>query len=304
MSIVIAAFSAIFLRPLLWLTHFTVRCSIFALVFSALAATIACIRMFLKGKGLDFFTANSWDHRVLVDGFTPVIQRTVSLRDIPMDLYLHPLASVVVGALLGCLIGGVDAFVRSFRRRKPNGDHKDVRPYTLDGSENRSHKILTGMDGVTAMRTFPDYDVAYIRAAYPTNNSGDHASAKPHFLEEGLRMCPRKSFLLARLSAYHVWKGNALDALNYAVNAVEASKYIETVPDLAGGCANLLAAVFLASGMSAVVRKKFWLSDPSYNESPKMKLRIAAVAKELSQQRYREKVTSAANRMLAKSWNL
>jgi HEAT repeat protein len=70
------------------------------------------------------------------------------------------------------------------------------------------------------LRDHPDFDVAYVRAAYPTGLSEDHEHADPAILREGLATCRRKSYLLARLSSYCTWHGDALAALDHAVAAV------------------------------------------------------------------------------------
>ena len=60
--------------------------------------------MFLNGNGLDFFMADSWDYRVLVDALTPIFQGTAPISGIPREVLFQPLALVLLGASLGSII--------------------------------------------------------------------------------------------------------------------------------------------------------------------------------------------------------
>ena len=70
------------------------------------------------------------------------------------------------------------------------------------------------------LRDYPDFDVACVRAAYPTRRAEDHAHANATLLRDGVLRCRRKAFLLARLCSYCTWQENWLAALDYAVAAV------------------------------------------------------------------------------------
>ncbi len=93
-----------------------------------------------------------------------------------------------------------------------------------DPSESRSWTILKGVPLSQVVHRHPDFDAAYIWAAYPTMNSDDHTHAKIEILLEGLVKCKVKSGILARLSCYYTWKGEDLKALDYAVAAILAAR--------------------------------------------------------------------------------
>jgi len=95
-----------------------------------------------------------------------------------------------------------------------------------DPEESRTVQDLTDPSaGDTAalnreLRDHPDFDAAYVRAAYPTGLSEDHEHANPAILREGLATCRRRGYLLARFSSYCTWRGDPLAALDYAVASV------------------------------------------------------------------------------------
>jgi len=70
------------------------------------------------------------------------------------------------------------------------------------------------------LREHPDFDVACMRAAYPTMRGEDHAHANAALLRDGVVRCRRKAYLLARLCSCCTWQENWLAALDYAVAAV------------------------------------------------------------------------------------
>lgn len=92
----------------------------------------------------------------------------------------------------------------------------------VDGEETRTYLIMEKMDLAEAMAAFPDCDVAYLRAAYPTMNAEDHKNASVALLLEGLEKSARKSRILSRLSKYYVWCGEVEKALGYAVQTLLA----------------------------------------------------------------------------------
>jgi hypothetical protein len=97
------------------------------------------------------------------------------------------------------------------------------------------------------LRDHPDFDAAYVRAAYPTGLSEDHEHADPAILREGLATCRRKGYLLARLSSYCAWRGDALAALDYAVAAVLLGDPSQGPGDMVQ-VMELLAVAFRKSG--------------------------------------------------------
>jgi len=76
------------------------------------------------------------------------------------------------------------------------------------------------------IREYPDFDVAYLRAAYPTRHADDHANANVRMLETGLVKSRVKHSILARLSCYYTWRGDPLKALDYAVGMLTATSEI------------------------------------------------------------------------------
>jgi hypothetical protein len=99
-----------------------------------------------------------------------------------------------------------------------------------DGEETRSWEILKDIDRRHAVELYPDFDVAYLRAAYITPSIDDHAMADVSFLEQGLGPSIRKSEILARLAAWHTWNthsnefayGSSAQAVALAVQALVA----------------------------------------------------------------------------------
>ena len=69
------------------------------------------------------------------------------------------------------------------------------------------------------VREHPDFDAAYVRAAYPTGRGDDHLDADVALLLDGVVKCRRKGFLLARLSSYYTWREDWLRALDCATAA-------------------------------------------------------------------------------------
>lgn len=171
--------------------------------------------------------------------------------------------------------------------------------FGVDGQESRNFQSISSLNRTDAMRKFPDFDVAYLRAAYPTGNSGDHASANISIIDQGLPRCVRKSLLLGRLSAYWTWKGDPPKAFCYAVHCLSATQGIEHTPGDVVGCINLLAEVFRACGQSttSALLKRM---NPGYDESPDMQQRIAKIAAKLTSKRYQETIAWGNNLISSK----
>jgi hypothetical protein len=97
-------------------------------------------------------------------------------------------------------------------------DPEDTRTFAILG---RSPGVTYSQDELNEdVEKHPDFDIAYIRAAYPTSHSEDHAHADISLFAAGMARCKAKARLLARLSSYYTWKGESLRALDYAVAAV------------------------------------------------------------------------------------
>ncbi len=110
-------------------------------------------------------------------------------------------------------------------------------PYR-DEEETRAWELLKEIDRREALELYPDFDVAYLRAAYVTPSIHDHHMADKSLLEQGLDVARRKSELLARLSCWHAWNatqnefayGSASAAVRYAVQALAACGRLPTEP--------------------------------------------------------------------------
>ena len=97
-----------------------------------------------------------------------------------------------------------------------------------DPQESRTFQILGRTPGVVYdqnelkkdIQRYPDFYLVYLRAAYPTAQAEDHAHADVTMLLEGLVKSTVKWDILAKLSCYYTWKGDWLEALDYATAAV------------------------------------------------------------------------------------
>jgi len=123
-----------------------------------------------------------------------------------------------------------------------------------DPEETRSFGILGDPQGMSTAdheancRAYPDFDIAYVRVAYPTQRSDDHAHADVTVLLNSLGQCRRKALLLAQLSSYYTWSGDVLKALDFATASVLLGD-----PSLGPGAPvqalDLLIAAFSAIGL-------------------------------------------------------
>ena len=121
-------------------------------------------------------------------------------------------------------------------------DPEDTRTFAVFG---RSPGVEYGQDDLNDdVEKYPDFDIAYIRAAYPTGRSEDHAHADISRFPEGLASCKAKARLLGRLCSYSTWKGEWLKALDLAVAAVLIGDPSEGPSDMVQ-VLNFLTAAFL-----------------------------------------------------------
>ncbi len=140
----------------------------------------------------------------------------------------------------------------------------------VDGPETRPWELLKDMDRAEALRLYPDFDVAYLRAAYVTPSIDDHHMAEIDILKDGLEASIRKSEILARLSCWHMWNatanefafGSASAAVKMGINALLAG-------GLPPGPGSRLQAFQLAVEVSRYVDRK--LSDDLYWKGPRGK---------------------------------
>jgi len=114
----------------------------------------------------------------------------------------------------------------------------------LDDPASWDHETLA-----RDVRTHPDFDIAYVRAAYPTARSEDHANAEVSILLEGALRCRRKGLVLARLSSYSTWSGERLRALDFGTAAVLLGDPSEGPGDMVQ-VLQLLAELFARVGLA------------------------------------------------------
>lgn len=113
-----------------------------------------------------------------------------------------------------------------------------------DGDEARGADLLEGLGGDDMISQFPDFDVAYLTAAYPAGPM-DHDSASEGLLQNGLHGSVRKSWLLGRLSSYHLAKGDPQQAFEYGVKSLLSTNDV-SAPEVAATI-NYLQPVFEAT---------------------------------------------------------
>lgn len=100
-------------------------------------------------------------------------------------------------------------------------DPKDSRTFEILENSKLSPKEWDKDELARDIERFPDFDVAYLWAAYPDGNSDHHRNAKEPILLEGLLKAKVKSNILARLSCYHMNRHDSeLKSLDYAIAAV------------------------------------------------------------------------------------
>ena len=107
---------------------------------------------------------------------------------------------------------------------------KDILDLYLDGDENRSWAVLKGYDQKTAYKEFPDYDVAYIRAAGPIESEGVPGSWDNEILLEGLNQSKLKSKLLLHLASNNIFQKKGKDGFVQSIQAFNSAKHIPPGP--------------------------------------------------------------------------
>ena len=89
--------------------------------------------------------------------------------------------------------GGAQQFKYVFRRDLP-----DDRKWTI---------LADYSDREAAIRDFPDFTTAYMRAAYP-NHAEDHENANIEFLHMAIGKVRQESRIHAKLGCYAMWSGD------------------------------------------------------------------------------------------------
>lgn len=156
-----------------------------------------------------------------------------------------------------------------------------------DGVETRDWQVLQSLPRDRWLAEFPDYDVAYLRTAYPTGNSGDHAAASAPLLLQGVFAARRKSWLLGRLAALAAWQGHGVEAFGFAVSCLLAAARVDVdSPGDLVGAANLVVVVLRQAGQAAVAERLERLLS-RYDESKEMGAKYQAAAGLLARPEHR-----------------
>lgn len=122
----------------------------------------------------------------------------------------------------------------------------------VDGAETRSSDLVDGLSGEEMVSQFPDFDVAYLNAACP-GGAADAGSANLTLLKTGVGSSVRKSWLLGRISAYWLIKGDADKAFQSGVQSLLAASDTNA-PDVAGTI-HFLQPVFAAAKQKDLATK-------------------------------------------------
>ncbi|MBM4320787.1 MAG: hypothetical protein FJ125_12755 [Deltaproteobacteria bacterium] len=140
-----------------------------------------------------------------------------------------------------------------------------------DGEETRSWEILKDIDRRKAVELYPDFDVAYLRAAYITPSIDDHEMAEIGLLETGLQHAIRKSEILARLSCWHCWNTHANEfAYGSSAAAVRLAVQSLAAGELPRGPGSKYQAYQLLTELMRYLDRR--LSDDLYWKAPRLKL--------------------------------
>jgi hypothetical protein len=141
----------------------------------------------------------------------------------------------------------------------------------VDQDETRSWEILEHIDRREAVERFPDFDIAYLRAAYITPSIDDHGMAEIAILEEGLERSVRKSEILARVSCWHCWNCVENDiAFGSSAAAVKAGVHALLAGGVPKGPGSRLQVWALVTELVRHLDRR--LSDDLYWKGPRAKL--------------------------------
>lgn len=138
---------------------------------------------------------------------------------------------------------------RVLRRLRIDGEVDPFRVSYHDEPDRRTYLDLGNMAYDEAVARHPDFDVVYLRAAYPTNDADAHASARIDVLELGLTTARVKSRILARMSCYYAHHGDAHKAFVLAVQALRTDPSPVEFPGSQVQCTALVAGVLEAHGL-------------------------------------------------------
>ncbi|MGI9473942.1 MAG: hypothetical protein ACR2NZ_20530 [Rubripirellula sp.] len=159
-----------------------------------------------------------------------------------------------------------------------------------DGEETRGWDLLEGLSGDDGIAQHPDLDLAYLQAAYQ-GGPADHASASEGLLQNGVHGAVRKSWLLGRLSSYHLANSDPQQAFEYGVKSL-ISTHDVSAPDVAATI-NLLQPVFEATKHPDLAAKLQSLQTAPDEDADAKKV-IKKAVKKLSARKSKATVAEAA----------
>lgn len=218
-------------------------------------------------------------------------------------------ALLAAAVLTGWVIRSFEKVARALKRTTPTvptGGHaapgramKEYRPASLrDAVESRTFTDLKGLAPIQARSVMADFDVVYLRLAYPTGDSSAHDTADPKHLHDGIKLAKRKSLILGRLAAHELAHGHYAMALQYATHSLIAAR---SPPS---GSGDLVGARNIAHGIMSLVEPAIGARlerlSVGYEESERTARLIREAATQLSESEYRQFVAAAASEL--SSW--
>lgn len=119
----------------------------------------------------------------------------------------------------------------------------------VDEEDRRNWKTVADLSPSETIQRHPDFHVGYLRAAYDkTDSSEGHDVADVDILRKGLEHAKVKSTLLARLSCYYTFHGDARNAFRFAVDGICATAQIGEGPGDFVECLDLVPRVLAEHG--------------------------------------------------------
>ena len=164
-----------------------------------------------------------------------------------------------------------------------------------DGVESRVADILDGLGGDDMVAQFPDFDLAYLAAAYP-GGPAEHGSANLTLLKAGVQSCVRKSWLLGRLSSYWLVKGDADKAFQAGVQSLLAAS--DTGAEEVAVTINFLQPVFAGAKQKDLATKLETMQ--SVSDGPVDAKQIKKLVKKMGNRKSKAAVLEAAELLFDK----
>ena len=164
-----------------------------------------------------------------------------------------------------------------------------------DGVEVRLVDALDGLDGEDMIAQFPDFDLAYLLAAYP-GGPAEHRSANLTLLKTGMLSCVRKSWLLGRLCSYWLVKGDADKAFQFGVQSLLAAN--DTSAQDVAVTINFLQPVFASVKQKDLATKLETMQ--SVQDGPVDKKQLKKLVKKMGNRKSKAAVRQAAELLFDK----